>query len=439
MVRHRANHRSHGVRHAGGMRTQAAATRRDRSQPVFHGRHVVRAAFVLAMCGWGIGFYGPPIYLHAVIARTGWPLEWVSAAVTVHFVFGALVVARLPRWHARFGVGPCAVAGAVASTLGVLGWAWCGQPWQLFVAALASGGGWVAMGAVAVNAAIAPWFVRTRPAALATAYNGASVGGVLFSPLWVALIGAWGFGPAALAIGLTTVVVMAGLARWVFARTPQSLGQRPDDDTAPASTAAPAVPALPGRLLWRDRRFRTLALGMAIGLFAQIGVLAHLFALLVPLFGAQRAGWAMGLATACAMAGRVVVAQVMPAAAPRRVVAALGYAVQLLGMLVLCGVGENQVVPIVLAIVLFGSGIGNATSLPPLIAQQEFAPPDVPRVVALVVATAQGTYAFAPVLFGALLQASGAVRVGAGSTAFFATVALLQALALACILAGHRG
>ncbi|HSB24373.1 MAG TPA: MFS transporter, partial [Burkholderiaceae bacterium] len=242
------------------MRTQAAATRRDRSQPVFHGRHVVRAAFVLAMCGWGIGFYGPPIYLHAVIARTGWPLAWVSAAVTVHFVFGALVVARLPRWHARFGVGPCAVAGAVASTLGVLGWAQCSQPWQLLVAALASGGGWVAMGAVAINAAIAPWFVHARPAALATAYNGASIGGVLFSPLWVALIGAWGFGPAALVIGLTTIVVTGGLSRRVFAQTPQSLGQRPDgDDTPPAATAAaPAAAALPGRLLWRDRCFRTL-------------------------------------------------------------------------------------------------------------------------------------------------------------------------------------
>src|SRR5262245_24045361 len=90
--------------------------------PVF-GRWVVRAAFVLAMCGWGLGFYGPPVYLHAVIARTGWPLAGVSAAVTLHYLFGALVVAQLPRLHARFGVGPTAVVGAVVTTAGLLGWA----------------------------------------------------------------------------------------------------------------------------------------------------------------------------------------------------------------------------------------------------------------------------------------------------------------------------
>src|SRR5262245_59163009 len=117
----------------------------------FFGRRVVHAAFTLAMFGWGIGFYGPPVYLHAVIERTGWPLAWVSAAVTLHYLFGALVVAQLPRLHTRFGVGPTAVAGAAIAMLGVLGWAWCRQPWQLMLAALLSGGGWVTMGAVAVN------------------------------------------------------------------------------------------------------------------------------------------------------------------------------------------------------------------------------------------------------------------------------------------------
>ena len=49
---------------------------------------------------------------------------------------------------------------------------------------------------------------------------------------------------------------------------------------------------------------------------------------------------------------------------------------------------------------LFGAGIGNATSLPPLIAQSEFAR-DVARVP-LIVAIAQAAYAFAPAIFGAL-------------------------------------
>ena len=82
------------------------------------------------------------------------------------------------------------------------GWAVATEPWQLFAATPLTGFGWAGTGAAAINAMVAPWFVRLRPAALSTAYNGASVGGVLFSPLWVALISAFGFPVAAGAIGL---------------------------------------------------------------------------------------------------------------------------------------------------------------------------------------------------------------------------------------------
>jgi len=408
------------------------------------GRRVVRAAFTLAMLGWGIGFYGPPVFLHSVIQRTGWSLAWVSAAVTTHYLFGALVVARLPRLHARFGVGATAVAGAIVATLGLLGWALCRQPWQLMVAALLSGGGWVTMGAVAINAVIAPWFVRTRPAALAKAYNGASIGGVVFSPLWVALIGAWGFAQAAIVVGAVTIAVMLWLTKAVFSLAPRHLGQHTDGDAAPALPAgrvgvAVEPPPRRGASLWRDRRFQTLALGMAIGLFAQIGLLAHLLVLLVPVLGAQGAGWAMGFATACAIVGRYAVAWGMPAGANRRTVAAIAYAVQLIGTLLLGVLDSSQVALIVLAIALFGSGIGNATSLPPLIAQQEFARDDVARVVALIVAIAQGTYAFAPAVFGALLQASagGAARIGHGAGPFLLAVAGVQLLAIGCFAFGR--
>lgn len=140
----------------------------------FFGDTVVRATFVLAMFGWGVGFYGPPIYLAEIVATHGWPLALVSAAVTVHFLAGVLVVARLPRLYARFGLAQVTAAGAVLTALGVVAWSLVTAPWQLFGAALLSGAGWVALAAVAVNAIIARWYVRGRPAALSKAYNGAS-------------------------------------------------------------------------------------------------------------------------------------------------------------------------------------------------------------------------------------------------------------------------
>jgi MFS family permease len=295
-------------------------SRRD----TFYGWRVVSAAFVLAVFGLGMGFHGPAVYLHAIHGRTGWPLALVSAAVTVHFLVGAMVVANLPELYRRFGIPTVTKAGAISLAVGVFGWAIATAPWQLFAATLLSGAGWVTMGVAAINAIVAPWFIRGRPAALAMAYNGGNIGGVVFSPLWAAAIGAIGFPAAAAAIGLAMAITMWVLAGRVFSRTPQQMRLVPDGDALgarPASVTSSAAKPLPGSLLWRDLKFLTLAAGMALGLFAQIGLIVHLFSLLVPALGATRAGLAMGLVTAMAIIGRSLIGWAMPADIDRRLVA----------------------------------------------------------------------------------------------------------------------
>ncbi|MEN4918214.1 MFS transporter [Achromobacter spanius] len=404
------------------------------SSPSFFGWKVLYATFVLAIFGWGVGFYGPPVFLHAVVQRTGWSVALVSGAVTLHFLAGTVVVANLPRLYRRAGVPRTTLGGAALLALGVAGWAVAQSPWQLYAAALLSGMGWVTLGAAAVNALIAPWFIRRRPAALGMAYNGASVGGIVFSPLWVFLIAHAGFAQAALWVGLAMVAVIAALSHMVFSVTPQQLGQQPDGDAAAAPAGVGATPPARVGNLWRDRAFLTLAAGMALGLFAQIGLIAHLLSLLAPLLGAQTAGLAMGLATACAIAGRTLVGLLMPPDADRRKVAGVAYAVQIGGSLVLM-LAPDHAWAVWAGVALFGSGIGNATSLPPLIAQSEFAREDAARVVPLIVALSQGAYAFAPALFGllrTLLQASGLTLPG-----FLAVAAALQAAAIVCFAAGR--
>jgi hypothetical protein len=329
----------------------------------------------------------------------------------------------------------------VLLAVGVVGWGVASTPWQLFLAAALSGCGWVTMGAAPVNAIIAPWFVRTRPAAIATAYNGASIGGVVFSPLWVALIATFGFAFGASIVGLIMVVVIGALSVLVFSKTPERLGQSPDGDAPgqPASVmTSPRARALPGRALWRDRTFQTLAAGMALSLFAQIGLLAHLYSLLVPAIGLQPAGFAMGLATAAAIAGRTLVGWLMPVGADRRVFAGLNLVVQALGALALLAAAGTHVPLLLLGVVLFGAGIGNVTSLPPLIAQVEFVKEDVGRVVPLIVAIGQATYAFAPAVFGLLRsgEGHGALLAAPGALLFVAAIAV-QAVAIGCFLLGR--
>jgi MFS family permease len=209
---------------------------------------------------------------------------------------------------------------------------------------------------------------------------------------------------------------------------------------AVAEVTSPLARSLPGASLWRDRQFVTLAAGMALGLFAQIGLIAHLFSVLAPPLGPQGAGFAMALATASAIAGRMLVGWLMPVRADRRLVASASYAVQVAGSLMLLAADGTHVPLLLAGIVLFGAGIGNATSLPPLIAQVEFVAGDVSRVVSLIVAVGQAAYAFAPAAFGVLRTASsgsGAWAMGE-STLLFGAAALVQVLTIGCVLAGRR-
>ena len=400
----------------------------------FFGQTVLRCTFILALVGWGVGFYGPPIYMQAVMDRTGWPIALVSTAVTLHFLSGTVVIANLPRLYARFGVPVVTLLGSITLGVGVNLWAQANQPWVLNAGALCSGIGWVTLGATAVNTLIAPWYIKERPKALGKAYNGASLGGVIFSPLWVFLIERFGFGMAALVISLTAVVLMGSLAFLVFNKTPQSLGQHPDNAVSlePSATTANAAPWTAAQTL-KSAKFRSLAAGMSLGLFAQIGLIAHLYSILAGRMGAQDASFAMGLATASAMGGRFIAARLMSRGFDRRHLACLGYAIQMGGTLMLLGLDSHPAVAWA-AVLLIGSGIGNATSLPPLIAQTEFSREHTARVIALMVAISQATYAFAPASFG-LIRASFS-NPGEAIVALVIAAVAVQTLA---ILSFHLG
>src|SRR5204863_4346013 len=144
--------------------------------------------------------------------------------------------------------------------------------------------------------------------------------------------------------------------------------------------------------------------------------------------------------TALAIAGRTLVGWIIPLGVDRRLVACASCAVQMTGSMAFIAAAGSSVPLLWLGIVLFGLGFGNSTSLPPLIAQVEFVDEDVPRVVALIVAIAQGAYAFAPAAFGVIrsftLHADGATSGAAPH--LFAAAALAQGLAIVAFAGGRR-
>jgi MFS family permease len=154
----------------------------------------------------------------------------------------------------------------------------------------------------------------------------------------------------------------------------------------------------------RSRAFITTSIPFALGLTAQVGFLTHQIAFLSPVIGTIDAGWAVSLTTFAAVVGRIAAGFVVDRC-NRRVVASLNFVMQALGIAILAVATEAWM--LYLGCLLVGAGVGNATSLPGLIVQREFPKQHFARIVSLVVAINQFSFAFGPTLIAQLQHAEG--------------------------------
>ena len=80
----------------------------------YHGWWVVFCTFVMALYGWGLGFYGLSLYLVALTKTHGWSPATISAGITFYYIVGAFLVMQvgdaIQKSGARIvvlaGVGP---------------------------------------------------------------------------------------------------------------------------------------------------------------------------------------------------------------------------------------------------------------------------------------------------------------------------------------------
>ena len=374
---------------------------------MFFGWKIVVVAFVIAFFAFGIGFYSLGIYLVALNARHGWPIAFISLAITVYYVLGASLTAFVGDAFERFG--PCRVVSVAVGALGlgVLALPLLERPWQLFVAFGVMAVGWAATSGAAINTLVAPWFDRKRGLAVSIAMNGAAAGGVVIVPLWATLIAARGFATAALVmVGAMMLIVLPLIARYLH-QGPEVMGLRPDG--AMVGPGDPArrpetMPALPRRELLRSIHFWTISAPFALGLLAQVGFITHQVAYLTPRLGAERAALTLSLTTLAAILGRLATG-VFIDRVDRRLACAANLAVQAVAVVTMIGWPSPSVLYVACA--LFGLGVGNMTTFPGLVVQVEYPKEHFSRVVSFVVAINQFTFAFGPGLLGAIRDWSG--------------------------------
>src|SRR6185503_13179477 len=90
-------------------------------RPIFFGWKVVAAGFTVSAFTFGVGYYGPSVFLNVLHQQRAWPVSVVSSAITVHFLVSAVLVTRLPNIHRRFGIATVTQAGTLTLVIGMVG------------------------------------------------------------------------------------------------------------------------------------------------------------------------------------------------------------------------------------------------------------------------------------------------------------------------------
>lgn len=386
--------------------TNSSDIRAARRPALYHGWLVVAAAFLIAFFGFGLGFYGPGVYLLGLSVRRGWSVGALVPAITAYYAFGAtLLFFWVGPLFDRCGARRVVTSGVAAMAAGLVLLTVTTQPWQVYAAFAIMAIGWATMSGAAINIIVAPWFDKRRGLAVSWSLNGANAGGILVVPLLTLLTARLGFAAALQAAALAMVAVLIPIV--VLVLRPQKVGERDRADRDDESSANFAVPKVASLTLWpvmRSARFLTLSVPFALALMAQVGLLTHQLAYLSPLLGTLAAGWTVSLTAFAAVTGRTITGLFVDKL-DRRMTACGNFLMQAAGVAVLA---TARTAPMLYAgCFIFGLGVGNATSLPGLIVHQEFPSHLFSRVVSFAVAVNQFTFAFGPSLLGYLRQATG--------------------------------
>ena len=364
----------------------------------YDGWRIVAVCFLLATFGWGLGFYGQSVYVAELHRLHGWPTSLISSGTTLFYLSGAVLVAFVAEAIKAFGPRNCMIAGTLAMAAAGVVMGQVREPWQLYLANAALAIGWAGTSLGMITNALGLWFDSKRGMAISLALNGASFGGIAGAPLLVAAIGHFGF-PAAMTLAAAVMVALMVPVILIVVGKPPA----PAHSGVAAGQAALSPTQIRTRAL-RDFRFLSVSIAFARVLFAQVGFIVPLIAVLDSVIGRGRAAIAVALLTAMAVVGRVLFSFVIDRM-NQRLASALSFVSQAAALVIVINVRNEAA--LMAACALFGFSVGNLITLPALIVQREFDPRAFGVLISLITAINQVTYAFGPGVVGLLRDASG--------------------------------
>jgi MFS family permease len=398
------------------------------TEPVFYGWRIVAACFIIASIAWSLGLFGAGVYLHVVSETRGWPIGLISTAITCFYLVSALSSPFVGTAIGRFGPRAVVRFGALCLALGVASVGQVSAIWQIYLSFITLGFGWATLSSTALSTIVAPWFDRHQGRAVSTALMGASLGGILGTPLLILAIDRIGLVQTTLAAAAICLAILLPLS-FVLRLRPQEMGLLPDG----AASIDPAAAAI--EVTWtranaaRSWRLRSVSLAFGIAFLVQVGFLTHHVAYMAPHLGGSSASAVVAATAIMAFFGRILLARYVDGVDPRT----LACGVLCVGAAALAALALAQSpLPIVAASLTYGLTVGNVTTLPSIIVRREFGSRSFGAVYGLAALVIGLCTAVGPSFYGTLFELSGGYPVP------MAFAAALNICAAAITLLGKR-
>lgn len=207
----------------------------------FYGWIVTACAFCVLSLTYGVQ-YSFGVFLPAMLDELGWQRASIAGAFSLYsmmysgcsLISGRLTDSRGPQFVIALG--------GVLLGLGIIATSRMSATWHMYVfyGLIASLG--MSTAYIPCNTTVVKWFQRKRGLALGLASSGSSCGILSCPPLASHLIAQWGWRPVYCAFGVTILLLLNVVARFMV-RSPELLGLAPDGDPPAPLIRPPASPA----------------------------------------------------------------------------------------------------------------------------------------------------------------------------------------------------
>ena len=282
--------------------------------PFFYGWLLVAVAFVTMAVGVNARTAFSLLF-PAILGEFGWDRGVTAGAFSFGFLVSAVVTPFVGRVMDLRGPRIVVELGVLTMGAGLILASLASEPWQLYLTLGAlAGGGVNCFTYTGQSLYLTNWFVRRRGLALSLAFSGVGIGSITILPWLGWLIGAAGWRPACIELGILLLVLLGPL-NLLLKRRPEDMGLRPDglvSGGASADRAANVVDRAWAAVDWtlgralRTRRFWWLAAGYFCGLFSWYAVQVHQTKYLIDIgFAPNEAAWALGLVSLVAIPGQI--------------------------------------------------------------------------------------------------------------------------------------